>query len=75
MGRLSKKAFLQCSFVQEIQQPPQCILGEQMSRHKEEGLNAMGWKRRFNSEITSICAYLGHVDKKLLVRRMPWILG
>jgi len=41
------------------------ILDELMSRYLDEGQNAMSWKRKFNSENTILCAYLGHPDNKI----------
>lgn len=43
----------------------QKILNKLMSRDKDKGLNAMSWKRQFNSENTITCAYLGHPDNKV----------
>jgi len=43
----------------------QNILEELMSRDKEKRLNAMSWKRKFNSVNTKVCAYLGHPDNKI----------
>ncbi|WP_028880443.1 hypothetical protein [Terasakiella pusilla] len=41
------------------------ILDELMSRYQDEGLNAMSWKRKFNSESTQVSTYLGHPDNKI----------
>lgn len=43
----------------------QNILNELMSRDKDKGLNAMNWKRQFNSSNTNVCVYLGHPDNKV----------
>ena len=43
----------------------QSILNELMSRDTERGLNAMSWKRQFNSENTQVSVYLGHPDSKI----------
>lgn len=43
----------------------QNILNELMSRDKDKGLNAMSWKRQFNSSNTNVCVYLGHPDNKV----------
>jgi len=43
----------------------QNILEELMSRDKDKGLNAMSWKRQFNSANTKVCSYLGHPDNKV----------
>ncbi|WP_421781250.1 hypothetical protein [Kiloniella litopenaei] len=41
------------------------ILEELMSTYQGEGLNAMKWKRKFNSTNTDVCAYLSHPDSKI----------
>lgn len=43
----------------------QMILDELMTAHKDKGLNAMSWKRKFISKNTSGWAYLGHPDNKI----------
>ena len=43
----------------------QSILDELMSRDKNKGLNAMSWKRQFNSENTQVSVYLGHPDNEI----------
>lgn len=43
----------------------QSILDELMTAYKDDGLNAMSWKRKFISENTSIQEYLGHPDNKI----------
>ena len=43
----------------------QNILDELMNRDKDKGLNAMNWKRQFNSENTQVSVYLGHPDNKI----------
>lgn len=43
----------------------QLILDELMRRNKESGLNAMSWKRKYNSESTAVTGYLGHPEKKI----------
>ena len=43
----------------------QLILDELMSRNKESGLNAMSWKRKYNSENTAVTGYLGHPENKI----------
>ncbi|ABC33675.1 conserved hypothetical protein [Hahella chejuensis KCTC 2396] len=41
------------------------ILDELMTSYKDEGLKAMSWKRKFNSQKTAVCEYLGHPDNKI----------
>lgn len=43
----------------------QKILDELMTAYKDEGLNAMSWKRKFIALNTSIREYLGHPDNKI----------
>jgi hypothetical protein len=43
----------------------QRILDELMTAHKDEGLGAMNWKRKFISQNTSVSEYLGHPDNKI----------
>jgi hypothetical protein len=43
----------------------QRILDELMTAYKDEGLNAMSWKRQFISGNTSVREYLGHPDNKI----------
>ncbi|MFA0809719.1 Tn7-like element transposition protein TnsE [Microbulbifer epialgicus] len=41
------------------------ILDELMTSYKDEGLNAMSWKRSYITENTSVREYLGHPDNKI----------
>lgn len=43
----------------------QRILDELMTAYKDEGLNALSWKRRFISQNTLVREYLGHPDNKI----------
>ncbi|EOG9063839.1 Tn7-like element transposition protein TnsE [Vibrio fluvialis] len=43
----------------------QSILNELMSSDKDRKLIAMSWKRKYNSESTIVCDYLGHPDNKV----------
>lgn len=43
----------------------QRILDELMTAYKDEGSNAMSWKKRFISQNTSVREYLGHPDNKI----------
>lgn len=43
----------------------QNILDELMTCYIDDGLNAMNWKRKFNSQNTIKCAYLGHPDSNI----------
>ena len=43
----------------------QRILDELMTVYKDEGLNALSWKRRFISQNTLVWEYLGHPDNKI----------
>ncbi|WP_100642544.1 Tn7-like element transposition protein TnsE [Alteromonas facilis] len=47
----------------------QRILDELMTAYKDEGLNAMSWKRQFISQNTSVREYLGHPDNKITSER------
>ncbi|MEW9799492.1 hypothetical protein [Alteromonas sp. CYL-A6] len=47
----------------------QRILDELMTAYKDEGLNAMSWKRQFISQNTSVKEYLGHPDNKITNER------
>ncbi|MGH1461874.1 MAG: hypothetical protein ACRBB6_07555 [Neptuniibacter sp.] len=55
----------------------QKVLDELMSSHSDERLNAMTWKRKFNSQCTTTCTYLGHPDNKIKSERDAldsWVL-
>lgn len=41
------------------------ILDELMTAYREEGLNAMSWKRKYIAKNTSVREYLGHPDNKI----------
>lgn len=43
----------------------QNILDELMTAYKDEGLNAMSWKRKFISQNTVVREYLGHPENKI----------
>ncbi|WP_018416538.1 hypothetical protein [Teredinibacter turnerae] len=43
----------------------QGILDELMMANKDEGLNAMSWKRKYIAQNTSVREYLGHPDNKI----------
>lgn len=62
---LTKNESLSTLFFKENSTGYQSILEELMSRDKDKGLNAMSWKRQYNSENTQVSEYLGHPDNKI----------
>lgn len=47
----------------------QGILDELMTAYKNEGLNAMSWKRKYISQNTSVHGYLGHPENKIAIEQ------